>query len=92
MRVLVANQGTCIRGVAIGNGIRAIHSHDIRVKIDETLSGNARTQGAHAVRGVAGRAREAVIDVPGMFGETRVAHQAIQIMAFPAECVRPVGA
>lgn len=92
MSVLVANQRACIRGVTIGNGIRAIHSHNIRVKIHEPLPGNARTQGAHAVRGVAGRTREAVVDVPGMFCETRVAHNIIQIMALSTECIGSVGA
>lgn len=92
MGMLVADQCACVCSVIVGNWIRSIHSHNIGIKVDQPLPGNAGVDPSHAVGGVAGRARKAIIDMPGMLGETRVAYHAIQIVALRAHCVGAIHA
>lgn len=90
--MVVAGERARIGRVRIRDRRCAIRSDDVGVKIDESLAGDGSAGASHAMRGVAGGARETVVDVPRVFTETRVGHDLSQAVALFAESVRTVDA
>ena len=78
MRNLVAHQYAAIRGAIVGDGKAAIRSHDVQVKINQTLAADASASRSHAVRGVAGGTGEAGVDVAAVLIPTGVLHNLVR--------------
>ena len=85
MRVIVAREAASIGRSRIGDGRRAVGGDDVDIKVDEALAGDGPVDAAHTVRSVAGGAREAIVDVPGMFAETGVGHDLVRVVALCAK-------
>jgi hypothetical protein len=56
----------------VGNRGTRVGSHDIRVKIHHSFAGDRASLPAHTVCGMAGRAREPIIDVASVLAEAGI--------------------
>lgn len=81
-----------MRGAGIGNRICSVRRDDVDVKIYQPLSGDAGVIPAHAMSGVTDRAREAFLDVLGVFRKTCIGGDLIQVVTLAAKCVGTVHA
>lgn len=88
--MVVAGQAARVAGPRIGNGSGSIGGDHIDIKVDEALAGDCSVDAAHAVRGMAGRAGEAVVNVPGVFAETGVGHDLVWIVALRTKSKRSI--
>lgn len=84
VQVIVTREAAGIGSPGIGDGGRSIGGDDVDVKIDEPLTGDGAAGASHAVGSVAGRAREAVIEMASMFGEAGICHDLSEAMALSA--------
>ena len=87
MGVIVADQGAGVGGAVVRNGRCPVGGHNIDIKVDEPLPRNVPRLRAHAVRCMADRAGEAIVDVPGVLAEARIPHDLVQVVALGAHCV-----
>ena len=90
VRDCVAHQHAGIGAAVVGDGGAAVGSHHVGVEVDEPLAGDGSAGCAHAVRGVAGGATEAGVDVVAVLDPACVLHDLIgQVVAFATERVGP---
>ena len=85
--MIVADQTAGVGGAAVGNRDTAIGGDDVDIKIHEAFAGDGPRLCAHAVCGVANRAGEAILDMPGVLAETGVRDQLIEVVALRAQRV-----
>lgn len=72
MRMIVAHERTSTRAAVIGNRRSSIRPHDTQIEVDQALASHIRRARPHAVRGVANRATEAMVEVPRMLRPARI--------------------
>lgn len=92
MSLIVADQSTGIRAAVVGDRRYSVLSYNIQIKIDYPLASHIGRPCSHAVRRMACRAREPRIDVRPVLAPTAGASDDRQIMAFPADGIRPIDA
>src|SRR6267142_1416921 len=81
MGVVVAGQAARVRGAVIRNRPARVRRHNIGVKVDQSLTRDTAVLAAHPMRGVAGGARESIINMSRVLAETRVRENLIQVVA-----------
>ena len=85
----MADEHAAVGGAVVGDGLTVVGGDDVDVEVDEPLAAEVAAGGSHAVRGVAGGAREPCGDVGVVLIPTRVLHDLVlQVVAFAAQCVR----
>lgn len=90
--MIVARKAARITGPRIREGGGSIGSYDVDIKVDQSLAGNGPAGAAHTMSCVAGRAREAIIDVPGVLAETGIRHDLAWVVALGAKGERSIHA
>lgn len=90
--MIVAGKAARIACPRIRDRSRTIGSDDVDIKIDQPLARDCPADAAHTMSSVAGRAGEAIVDVPGMLAETGVCHDLIRIVALGAKGERSIHA
>lgn len=92
MRVIMASESAGICGSRIRNGVGSVRRHYIDVEIHQPFARNGSAGAPHTMRGMARRAGKPVIDVPGVFAETRIGDNGTQIVTFSTKRIRPIHA
>lgn len=90
--MVMAGKAARITGPRIRKGRGSIGSDDVHIKVDQALAGNGPADAAHTMSSVAGRAREAIVDVPGVFAETGIRHDLAWVVALGAKGERSIHA
>lgn len=90
--MIVTGKAARVARPRIRNGSGSIRSDDVDIEVDEALAGDGPADATHAVRRMAGRARETVVDVPSVFAEAGVRHDLGGIVALHAKGERSIHA
>lgn len=90
--MVMAGKAARITGPRIREGGSSVGSDDVDIKVDEALAGNGPADAAHTMSSVAGRTREPIIDVPGVFAETGIRHDLAWVVALGAKSERTIHA
>ena len=89
MGVVVASQGAGISGPVIGDRSCSVRGDHSNIEVHQTFAGNGPRLHTHAMRRMAHRAREAILDhMPGMPAEAATTHDLGEVVAFGAQSVR----
>src|SRR6266513_234602 len=90
MSMVVTRQAAGIRSSVVGNRRARVRRHNISVEVDQPLTGNTAVLATHAVRGVAGGAGKAIINMTRVLTEAGVRENLIQVVALGAQRIRAV--
>ena len=83
----MARQCAGVEGSIIGDRQCSVRCYYVEIKTHHAFSSCILVLRTHAVRGVTGRTRKPVVDMPRMLGEACIGEHLLQIVTFATECV-----
>ena len=87
MRMVVAGQGAAAASLIRDRLPGALWSDDVHVEADQALAGHSCGAGGDAMRAVAHRAGESILDVARVFRPTRTGVDVVEVVTLGAKSV-----